>query len=111
MGPSAVVRHRGLTILLTSKKLPPFDLGQWRSQGINPEELSMIGIKAAVGHRVAYGKIASASSRSTPPAPAPPTSPGCPTRSCAGRCFRSILRKVKDAPGAKFEPLAAAYLQ
>jgi len=58
MGPSAVVKHRGLTILLTSKKLPPFDLGQWRSQGINPEELSMIGIKAAVGHRVAYGKIA-----------------------------------------------------
>jgi microcystin degradation protein MlrC len=58
MGPSAVVRHRGLTILLTSKKLPPFDLGQWRSQGINPEELSMIGIKAAVGHRIAYGKIA-----------------------------------------------------
>jgi len=60
MGPSAVVKHRGLTILLTSKKLPPFDLGQWRSQGINPEELSMIGIKAAVGHRVAYGKIAAA---------------------------------------------------
>jgi microcystin degradation protein MlrC len=58
MGPTAVVKHRGLTILLTSKKLPPFDLGQWRSQGINPEELSMIGIKAAVGHRVAYGKIA-----------------------------------------------------
>ena len=59
MGPCAVVRHGGLTILLTSKKLPPFDLGQWRSQGINPEELSMIGIKAAVGHRVAYGKIMS----------------------------------------------------
>ena len=31
-----------------------------RSQGINPEELSMIGVKAAVGHRVAYGPIASA---------------------------------------------------
>jgi len=60
MGPSAVVKHRGLTILLTSKKLPPFDLGQWRSQGINPEELSMVGIKAAVGHRVAWGKIAAA---------------------------------------------------
>jgi len=58
MGPSAVVKHRGLTILLTSRKLPPFDLGQWRSQGINPEDLSMIGVKAAVGHRVAYGKIA-----------------------------------------------------
>ena len=61
MGPSAVVRHRGVTILLTSKRLAPMDLGQWRSQGINPEELSMIGIKAAVGHRRAYEKIASAS--------------------------------------------------
>jgi microcystin degradation protein MlrC len=58
MGPSAVVKHRGLTILLTSKKLPPFDLGQWRSQGVNPEDLTMIGVKAAVGHRVAYGRIA-----------------------------------------------------
>ena len=61
MGPAAVVRHRGLTILLTSKRLAPMDLGQWRSQGIDPEKLSMIGIKAAVGHRRAYDKIASAS--------------------------------------------------
>src|SRR5215469_8947451 len=29
MGPSAVVRHRGLTVLLTSKKMAPFDLAQW----------------------------------------------------------------------------------
>jgi microcystin degradation protein MlrC len=61
MGQSAVVRHRGLTVLLTSAKLPPFDLGQWRSQGINPETLSMIGVKAAVGHRSTYEPIASAS--------------------------------------------------
>jgi microcystin degradation protein MlrC len=61
MGPTAVVKHRGVTILLTSKRLAPMDLGQWRSQGINPEDLSMIGIKAAVGHRRAYDKIASAS--------------------------------------------------
>ncbi|HEY4075917.1 MAG TPA: M81 family metallopeptidase [Rhizomicrobium sp.] len=61
MGPSAVVRHRGLTILLSSKKLCPFDLGQWRSQGVNPEDLSIVAIKAAVGHRVAWEPIASAS--------------------------------------------------
>ena len=61
MGATAVVKHRGVTILLTSKRLAPMDLGQWRSQGINPEDLSMIGIKAAVGHRRAYDKIASAS--------------------------------------------------
>jgi len=61
MGPTAVVKHRGLTILLTSIRLAPMDLGQWRSQGIAPEDLTMIGIKAAVGHRRAYEKIASAS--------------------------------------------------
>jgi len=59
MGPSAVVRHRGLTILLTSDKMAPFDLGQWRSQGVEPRDLAIIGVKAAVGHRAAYGKIAS----------------------------------------------------
>jgi microcystin degradation protein MlrC len=61
MGPTAVVRHRGLTILLISVRVAPMDLGQWRSQGIAPEDLTMIGIKAAVGHRRAYDKIASAS--------------------------------------------------
>lgn len=59
MGPCALVRHRGITILLTSKKTPPFDLGQWRSQGINPEELRVIGVKAAVAHRQAYDRIMS----------------------------------------------------
>jgi microcystin degradation protein MlrC len=60
MGPCAVVRHRGVTILLTSRKTPPFDLGQWRSQGIAPEILSVIGVKAAVAHRRVYDRIAGA---------------------------------------------------
>jgi len=58
MGPCAVVRHAGLTILLTSRKTPPFDLGQWRSQGIEPTALSVIAVKAAVAHRRAYDPIA-----------------------------------------------------
>jgi len=58
MGPCAVVRHRGVTILLTSVKTPPFDLAQWRSQGIEPSSLSIIGVKAAVAHRRAYDPIA-----------------------------------------------------
>ena len=57
MGPSAVVRHRGVRILLTTRKTPPFDLGQFRSQGIVPEECSVIGVKAAVAHRRAYEPI------------------------------------------------------
>ena len=58
MGPCAVVRHAGIRVLLTSRKTPPFDLGQLRSQGIIPEELSVIGVKAAVAHRQAYDPIA-----------------------------------------------------
>ena len=60
MGPCAVVRHGGVTVLLTSHKTPPFDLGQWRSQGIEPERLSVIAVKAAVAHRRVYDPIAAA---------------------------------------------------
>ena len=41
--------------------MPPNDLGQWRSQGIDPEDLAVIGIKAGVAHRRAYDPIAVAS--------------------------------------------------
>lgn len=61
MGPCAVVRHQGITIVLTSRPSPPFDLGQWRSQGIQPEALSVIVVKAAAAHRQAYDPIAAAS--------------------------------------------------
>jgi len=57
MGPCAVVRHGGVTILLTSLRTPPMDLGQWRSQGLNPEDFAVIGVKAAVAHRRAYEPI------------------------------------------------------
>jgi microcystin degradation protein MlrC len=69
MGPCAVVRHGGITILLTSKKTPPFDLGQLRSQGIAPESLSVIGVKAAVAHRRAYNPILKASFTVSTPGP------------------------------------------
>ena len=38
-------------------KVAPLDLGQLRSQGIIPETLSYVGVKAAVAHRQAYDKI------------------------------------------------------
>lgn len=61
MGPTAVVRTNGVTILLNSIKTAPMDLAQWRSQGINPEDFFVINIKAAVAHRQAYDRIAKAS--------------------------------------------------
>lgn len=61
MGPCALVRIEGVTVLLSSRKTPPFDLGQLRSQGIIPEKLFAIGVKAAVAHRRAYDPIAKGS--------------------------------------------------
>ncbi|OAM88180.1 M81 family metallopeptidase [Termitidicoccus mucosus] len=61
MGPCAVVKSGGLTLLLTSRKTPPFDLGQLRSQGLEPLDFAFIGVKAAVAHRRAYDKISSRS--------------------------------------------------
>jgi microcystin degradation protein MlrC len=61
MGDCALVRHAGILILLTSNKTAPFDLGQWRSQGIDPAQLNVIVIKAAVAHKRAYDPIAARS--------------------------------------------------
>lgn len=57
MGNCALVRHSGITILLTSRKTPPFDLGQWHSQGVDPQKLDVIVVKAAVAHKRAYDPI------------------------------------------------------
>jgi microcystin degradation protein MlrC len=61
MGPCAVIRSEGVTLLLTSRKTPPFDLGQLRSQGLEPREFAVIGVKAAVAHKRAYDPIAAES--------------------------------------------------
>ncbi len=61
MGPCAVVKHGSVTVLLTSRRTPPFDLAQWRSQGIDPEKLFAIGVKASIEHRPAYDPITRAS--------------------------------------------------
>src|SRR5262249_61960057 len=61
MGRSAGVPPEGAPTLRTSRKTPPSDLGQLRSQGIEPRALAAIGVKAAVAHRRAYDPIARAS--------------------------------------------------
>ncbi len=69
MGTSCVVRYQGITILLTTRKTPPFDLGQLRSQGIEPTECAILGVKAAVGHKRAYDPIAGLSVEVDTPGP------------------------------------------
>lgn len=58
MGPTVLVEHAGILILLTSHRTPPMDLGQWTSVGVDPATLRAIGVKAAIAHRRAYDPIA-----------------------------------------------------
>ena len=69
MGPTAVVRHGNITILITSRATPPFDLGQLRSQGVEPMDFHFIGVKAAVGHKRAYDPITATSFSVSTPGP------------------------------------------
>ncbi len=69
MGPCAVLQVEGVTVLVSSRKTPPFDLAQFRSQGIHPESLFVIGVKAAVAHRRAYDPIAAGSYTVATPGP------------------------------------------
>jgi microcystin degradation protein MlrC len=83
MGPCATIRVGGVSILLTSRKTPPFDLGQLRSQGIVPEALAFVGVKAAVAHRRAYDPIAGASYTVATPGP------------CASDLARLPFRRIR----------------
>jgi len=58
MGPTVWLRVGGINLILNTHKTPPFDLGQVRSVGIEPEGEKMIAVKAAVGYRAAYMLIA-----------------------------------------------------
>ncbi len=61
MGPCAVVENAQAIVLLTSRKMPPMDLGQLHSQGVRPEDANYVVVKAAVSHRDAYNTIMRAS--------------------------------------------------
>lgn len=58
MGRTAWLRVAGVNIILTERKIPPFDLAQLRGVGVNPERQKMIVVKSAVAYRAAYLPIA-----------------------------------------------------
>ncbi len=102
MGPCATVRAGGTTILVTSLKTPPFDLGQLRSQGIVPESCAFLGVKAAVAHRRAYDPIAARSYWVTTPGPCPSDLTTLP--------YRRIRRPVFPLdPPALVQPLSGSF--
>lgn len=69
MGPCVTVQCGGVTLLITSLKTAPFDLGQWRSQNIEPADFDVIVVKAAVAHRRAYDRISNRSLTVDTPGP------------------------------------------
>ena len=58
MGRTAVLTCGGVTIVVTEKRTPMWNLQQLRSLGIEPTRLQAIVVKAAIAHRAAYGPIA-----------------------------------------------------
>ncbi len=61
MGRTAVVDVDDIILILTSDRVPAFDLETLRSLSINPEELKYIVVKGAVQWKYSYGSIAGGS--------------------------------------------------
>lgn len=57
-GLTAVIQVNDSLIVLTSRRQTPFSLQQLLSLGINPKEMQMIVVKAAIAYRAAYEPIA-----------------------------------------------------
>lgn len=100
MGPCAVIRAAGVTLLLTSRKTAPFDLGQLRSQGIEPRDFRVIGVKAAVAHKRAYDRVSRTSYYVDTPGPC--------TSNLAGLPWKLLRRPVYPLdPATPSQPLFA----
>jgi len=57
-GRTAVLDCAGVTLVLTERKMPPWNLQQMRILGIEPADLKIIVVKAAIAYRAAYEPIA-----------------------------------------------------
>ncbi len=90
MGTCAVISNGQATILLTTCKTPPMDLGQLRSQGIAPEAARYIIVKAAVSHKQAYDPVAAAAFYID--------SPGLCTSNLTRLPYRHIGNKIISMP-------------
>ncbi|WP_409341141.1 M81 family metallopeptidase [Paenibacillus sp. MBLB4367] len=60
MGLTAVVETGNVTVVLTEKRVAPWDAGHVQSIGITPADYQMIVVKSAVAWKTAFGDIAKA---------------------------------------------------
>jgi microcystin degradation protein MlrC len=57
MGRTAVIESGNLTLILTEKRTPPWDLGHVSSVGLRPEDFHAIVVKSAIAWKTAFGPI------------------------------------------------------
>ena len=57
---SKYVRDPVVTVLVTSRALPPWDFGLYRGAGLDPRAFRVIAVKAAAAHRSTHDAIACA---------------------------------------------------
>lgn len=58
MGRTAVLQVEGVTLVLTERRQPPWNLQQLRSLGLEPSEFAILTVKSAIAFRAAYEPIA-----------------------------------------------------
>ena len=57
-GPTAIVRtDHGMTVMLASRRVPPFSLRQLTALGVDPAEFRLIVVKGVHAPRVAYSSV------------------------------------------------------
>jgi len=61
MGKTAVVKTAGIDLVLTTERVPAFDLAAPRSLGIEPSAMKYIVVKGAIQWKESYGRIAKSS--------------------------------------------------
>ncbi|MBP1988514.1 M81 family metallopeptidase [Paenibacillus eucommiae] len=60
MGPSAVIETDTVTVVLTGKRVGPWDVGHITSVGLQPNDFKLIVVKSAVAWQTAFGPLAKA---------------------------------------------------
>ncbi|MBD2848286.1 M81 family metallopeptidase [Paenibacillus sp. IB182496] len=99
MGRTAIVQCGRLTVVLTSLRTAPWDLGHVRSLGLWPADFRIIVAKSAIAWRTAFGAFAAASIQVD--------SPGCCTANLNHFSYRRLVRPI-DPLDAEFVPTASS---
>lgn len=86
MGQTAVIETGNVTVVLTEKRVAPWDAGHVRSIGITPEDYHIIVVKSAVAWKTAFGDIAKAELHVD--------SPGCCSFSLHNFTYENVKRPL-----------------